>query len=116
MDTYERLVPGDLKQIATIEAIFAYNAAMRDEMIPRKATRMNGDTLLFGAVTATPQAGAQKTRRWSRVTRRRFEKTCNEVSRLNNGHIHLHDNNQSLPVMRARLKAPADGKTCRWTE
>jgi hypothetical protein len=36
MDTYERLVPGDLKQIATVEAIFAYNAAMRDEMMPRK--------------------------------------------------------------------------------
>ncbi|HEX6495922.1 MAG TPA: M20/M25/M40 family metallo-hydrolase [Acidobacteriaceae bacterium] len=37
MDTYERLQPGDLAQIATVEAIFIYNAAMRDEMIPRKA-------------------------------------------------------------------------------
>lgn len=36
MDTYERLQPGDLKQIATVEAIFAYNAAMRDQMLPRK--------------------------------------------------------------------------------
>jgi carboxypeptidase Q len=36
MDTYERLVPGDLKQIATVEAIFVYNAAMRDQMLPRK--------------------------------------------------------------------------------
>jgi hypothetical protein len=36
MDTYEHLVPGDLKQIATVEAIFVYNAAMRDNMIPRK--------------------------------------------------------------------------------
>ena len=36
MDTYERLQPGDLSQIATVEAIFLYNAAMRDEMIPRK--------------------------------------------------------------------------------
>jgi Peptidase family M28 len=36
MDTYERLQPGDLAQIATVEAIFLYNAAMRDEMIPRK--------------------------------------------------------------------------------
>ena len=36
MDTYERLQPGDLEQIATVEAIFLYNAAMRDEMIPRK--------------------------------------------------------------------------------
>jgi hypothetical protein len=36
MDTYERLQPADLAQIATIEAIFLYNAAMRDEMMPRK--------------------------------------------------------------------------------
>ncbi|MGI8773301.1 MAG: M20/M25/M40 family metallo-hydrolase [Acidobacteriaceae bacterium] len=36
MDTYERLQPGDLAQIATVEAIFVYNAAMRDAMMPRK--------------------------------------------------------------------------------
>ena len=36
MDTSERLQPGDLAQIATVEAIFLYNAAMRDEMMPRK--------------------------------------------------------------------------------
>ncbi|HEX4169214.1 MAG TPA: M20/M25/M40 family metallo-hydrolase [Bryobacteraceae bacterium] len=36
MDTYERLQPGDLAQLATVEAIFVYNTAMRDEMIPRK--------------------------------------------------------------------------------
>ena len=35
-DVYERLQPGDLKQIATIEAIFVYNAAQRDQMMPRK--------------------------------------------------------------------------------
>jgi hypothetical protein len=36
MDTYERLPPGDLKQLATVEAIFVYNAAMREQMLPRK--------------------------------------------------------------------------------
>ena len=36
MDTYERLQPGDLAQTATVEAIFVYNAAMRDAMMPRK--------------------------------------------------------------------------------
>ena len=36
MDTYERLQPGDLAQAATIEAIFVYNTAMRDQMLPRK--------------------------------------------------------------------------------
>jgi hypothetical protein len=35
-DVYERLSPADLKQIATVEAIFVYNAAMRDQMMPRK--------------------------------------------------------------------------------
>ncbi len=35
-DVYERLEPGDLAQIATVEAIFVYNAAMRDQMFPRK--------------------------------------------------------------------------------
>jgi carboxypeptidase Q len=35
-DVYEHLQPGDLKQAATVEAIFVYNAAMRDQMIPRK--------------------------------------------------------------------------------
>jgi Peptidase family M28 len=35
-DVYERLQPADLKQIATVEAIFVYNAAMRDQMMPRK--------------------------------------------------------------------------------
>jgi carboxypeptidase Q len=37
MDTYERLQPGDLAQAATVEAIFVYNTAMRDQMLPRKA-------------------------------------------------------------------------------
>jgi carboxypeptidase Q len=36
VDTYEHLQPADLKQIAVVEAIFVYNAAMREEMIPRK--------------------------------------------------------------------------------
>jgi Zn-dependent M28 family amino/carboxypeptidase len=34
-DTYERLSPDDLKQAAVVEAIFLYNAAMRDQMLPR---------------------------------------------------------------------------------
>ncbi len=34
-DVYERLSPSDLKQAAVVEAIFVYNTAMRDEMLPR---------------------------------------------------------------------------------
>jgi hypothetical protein len=36
MDTYERLQPEDLAQAAVVEAIFVYNTAMRDHMLPRK--------------------------------------------------------------------------------
>ncbi|MBI5471025.1 MAG: M20/M25/M40 family metallo-hydrolase [Ignavibacteriae bacterium] len=39
MDVYDRLVPEDLQQSAIIMAIFAYNAAMRDEKLPRKPAR-----------------------------------------------------------------------------
>ena len=35
-DVYERLQPGDLKQAAVVEAVFVYNTAMRDQMLPRK--------------------------------------------------------------------------------
>jgi len=36
MDTYERLQSADLAQAATVEAMFVYNTAMRDQMLPRK--------------------------------------------------------------------------------
>jgi len=35
-DVYERLQAADLAQAATVEAIFVYNAAMREQMLPRK--------------------------------------------------------------------------------
>ena len=35
-DVYERLSPSDLKQAAVVEAIFLYNTATRDQMLPRK--------------------------------------------------------------------------------
>jgi hypothetical protein len=37
MDTYERLQANDLAQAAFVEAIFVFNTAMRDQMLPRKA-------------------------------------------------------------------------------
>lgn len=36
MDSYDHLIEDDLKQISTIVAAFVYNAAMRDEKMPRK--------------------------------------------------------------------------------
>jgi len=37
MDVYDRLQADDLKQAAVIVASFVYNAAMRDQMLPRKS-------------------------------------------------------------------------------
>jgi Zn-dependent M28 family amino/carboxypeptidase len=37
MDTYDRIQRDDMVQQATVAAIFAYDAAMRDEKLPRKA-------------------------------------------------------------------------------
>jgi carboxypeptidase Q len=37
MDSYDHLQPADLMQAATIVASFVYNAAMREEKLPRKA-------------------------------------------------------------------------------
>jgi carboxypeptidase Q len=37
MDTFERLQPEDLAQAAMVEAIFVFNTAMRDQMLPRKS-------------------------------------------------------------------------------
>jgi Peptidase family M28 len=39
LDVYEHIRPADLKQAAVIMASFVYNAAMRDEMMPRKPIR-----------------------------------------------------------------------------
>jgi carboxypeptidase Q len=35
MDTYEHLIPEDLKQAAIVVATVLYNTAMRDQMLPR---------------------------------------------------------------------------------
>jgi carboxypeptidase Q len=42
LDTYEHLSEPDMKQAAVIEAIFLYNTAMRDEMLPRPKLPFNG--------------------------------------------------------------------------
>lgn len=36
MDTYDHLLPEDLKQASTVIAAFVYNTAQRDEKLPRK--------------------------------------------------------------------------------
>jgi len=39
LDVYEHIRAEDMKQAAVIMACFVYNAAMRDEMMPRKPIR-----------------------------------------------------------------------------
>jgi hypothetical protein len=41
LDTYDHLSPGDLKQSAVVEAIFLYNTAQRDQMLPRPTLPLN---------------------------------------------------------------------------
>jgi hypothetical protein len=36
MDFLDRVQPDDMKQIATVAAVFAWEAANRDQMLPRK--------------------------------------------------------------------------------
>lgn len=36
VDTFEELHRDDLAQAATVKAVFVYNTAMRDQMLPRK--------------------------------------------------------------------------------
>lgn len=43
MDVYDRLVPEDLMQASVILASFAYNAAMRDEKLPRTKNQMKNN-------------------------------------------------------------------------
>ncbi len=50
LDTYEHLSEPDMKQAAVIEAVFLYNTAMRDAILPRPAlpTGMQPDKPLKG--------------------------------------------------------------------
>jgi hypothetical protein len=60
MDVYERAQKDDLMEAAVIMAAFVYNAAMRDQMMPRKP--LGDDTKLLRAEEKTPadKAVAQK--------------------------------------------------------
>ena len=43
MDVYDRLVPEDLMQASVILASFAYNAAMREQKLPRTPKQMKNN-------------------------------------------------------------------------
>jgi carboxypeptidase Q len=54
MDLYERLQADDMKQASVIMAAFLYNAAMRDEKLPRKPLPPNVETPAKTAEAASP--------------------------------------------------------------
>ena len=49
MDTFDRVQRDDMVQQATVIAIFAYNAAMRDEKLPRKGYPLRPPAARHGA-------------------------------------------------------------------
>ena len=64
LDVYEHIRPEDMKQASVIMACFVYNAAMRDEMMPRKPIRPDEpqpprqmESGVEGPATATPGGG-----------------------------------------------------------
>ena len=62
MDTYERVHPYDARQAATIMAAFAYHAAQRDQMLPRKPLppkKVEEAPATAGAVQASAPAGSR---------------------------------------------------------
>jgi Zn-dependent M28 family amino/carboxypeptidase len=53
LDTFERLSDPDLRQAATIMAIFLWNASQRDAMMPRKTVNLSAPKPLEGLYPAT---------------------------------------------------------------
>jgi carboxypeptidase Q len=60
MDVYERIQKDDMMQAAIIEATFIYNAAMRDEMMPRKAFPVETTVVKDGATAPTTDQATEK--------------------------------------------------------
>ena len=59
MDSYEHIRPEDMKQAATIMADFVYNAAMCDEMIPRKPIRPDDPPAKEDSAAGAEKSGPQ---------------------------------------------------------
>lgn len=59
MDVYERLQAGDMKQASVIMTAFLYNAAMRDEKLPRKPLPPNTEDPAKAAAETAAKAGAE---------------------------------------------------------
>ena len=56
MDMYDRIQADDMKQASVIMAAFVYNAAMRDEKLPRKPLPPNVEKSVAAVTAPTPEA------------------------------------------------------------
>jgi hypothetical protein len=57
MDVYDRIQRADMMQMAAVVASFVYNAANRDEMLPRKPLPKPQPARPDGEGAATPAPG-----------------------------------------------------------
>jgi hypothetical protein len=71
MDTFDRVQRDDMIQQATVIAVFAYNAAMRDEKLPRKALPRRSGREGARSDRASRSLAAGDRRRWHRQPRPR---------------------------------------------
>ena len=113
MDIYDRLQREDLMQAAVVIATFAYNAAMRDEMLPRKP---------LPPVAAPPRragSGGQGGRRAARSRRRRPSRPPRGPGRVERGtgarrlNLFAYGTLMTVEGLREALGARADALTFR---
>jgi hypothetical protein len=73
MDVYDRIQADDMKQSAVIIAAFVYNAAMRDEKLPRKPLPPNV-VKPAGPVAVAPQPATQDGKQPAKATKEKAKK------------------------------------------
>jgi hypothetical protein len=82
MDVYDRIQADDMKQASVIIAAFVYNAAMRDEKMPRKALPPNAVKPAAAAAVA-PQTATQGGKQPANAKPANATKTAEKVKKQN---------------------------------
>ena len=71
MDMYDRIQADDMKQASVIMAAFVYNAAMRDEKLPRKPLPANVEKPVAAVTAPTPDAAKNAAGKANSVTNKK---------------------------------------------
>jgi hypothetical protein len=82
MDVYDRIQADDMKQAAVIIASFVYNAAMRDEKLPRKPLPP-GAVKTAESAAATPLAPAMDGKQPANAKTTKSAKTVEKAKKQN---------------------------------